>query len=175
MKHSPHRYVYNHIYKYIMDTLQHAEYQVSALNDLIRINNDRITGYKKRIDITPNDDLADLFLQFIYQSRQNIYDLIQYIYLLGGKPADGTSLSGKFYYAWMDFKSAIFFRQDRQTMLDSCEYGEDVAKSAYQKVFDDKEINWGKKVVYLLKKHLDDLKKSHELIKELQDNSAASA
>ncbi|MDB5151634.1 MAG: family four-helix-bundle protein [Mucilaginibacter sp.] len=165
----------NYTLNIIMDTLQHTEYQVSALNDLIRINNDRITGYKKRIDITPNDDLdlADLFSQFIYQSRQNIYDLIQYIYLLGGKPADGTSLSGKFYYAWMDFKSAIY-RQDRKTMLDYCEYGEDVAKSAYQKAFDDKEINWGQKVVYLLKKHLDDLKKSHELIKELQDDSAAS-
>lgn len=158
----------------IMDALQHTECQVSALNDLIRINNDRITGYKKRIDITANDDLAGLFWQFIYQSRQNIHDLIQYIHQLGGQPADGTSLSGKFYYAWMDLKSAIY-RQDRQTMLDYCEYGEDVAKSAYQKVFDDKEINWGKKVIYLLKKHLDDLKKSHELIKELQEDSAASA
>ena len=158
-----------------MNTPQDIAYQVSALNDLIRINNDRETGYKKRMDIMLDGDLAGLFLQFIYQSRQNIYDLTQCINLLGGKPADGAILSGKFYHAWMDFKSTVS-RQARQTMLDYCEYGEDVAKSAYQKVLDDKEIIWlNKKVAYLLKHHFDDLKMSYQLVKDLRDNSATAA
>lgn len=150
------------------------EYQVSALNDLIRINNDRITGYKKRMDITLDDDLDYLFSKFIYQSRQNIYELMQYIYLLGGKPADGTTLSGKFYHAWMDFKSANY-RQSRPTMLDYCEYGEDVAKSTYQEALDDKEINWNKKIINVLKDQHNNLKASHKLIRELRDNSATAA
>jgi uncharacterized protein (TIGR02284 family) len=158
-----------------MDISQNIAYQVSALNDLIRINNDRITGYKKRMDIMLDGDLTGLFLQFIYQSRQNIHDLTQCISLLGGKPADGSILSGKFYHAWMDFKTTVF-RQARQTMLDYCEYGEDVAKSAYQKALDDKEITRvNKKVAYLLKSHLDDLKISYNLVKDLRDNSATAA
>jgi uncharacterized protein (TIGR02284 family) len=157
-----------------METLQNMEYQVSALNDLIRINNDRITGYKKRMDITLDDDLDYLFSKFIYQSRQNIYELMQYIYLLGGKPADGTTLSGKFYHAWMDFKSANY-RQSRPTMLDYCEYGEDVAKSTYQEALDDKEINWNKKIINVLKDQHNNLKASHKLIRELRDNSATAA
>ena len=157
-----------------METLKHTAHQVSALNDLIRINNDRITGYKKRMDITLDDDLDDLFAQFIYESHQNIDELTRYIYRLGGKPADGTTLSGKFYHAWMDFKSTPY-RQSRQTMLDYCEYGEDVAKSAYQKAIDDKEIDWDKKIVYLLRMQHDDLKVSHKMIMELRDSSVTAA
>jgi len=157
-----------------METLKHTAHQVSALNDLIRINNDRITGYKKRMDITLDDDLDDLFSQFIYKSQQNIDELTRYIYLLGGKPADGSTLSGKFYHSWMDFNYTPY-RQNRQTMLDYCEYGEDVAKSAYQKALDDEEIDWDKKSFYLLKMHHDDLKASHKMIMELRDSSAYAA
>ena len=157
-----------------METLKHTAHQVSALNDLIRLNNDRITGYKKRMDITLDDDLDDLFAQFIFQSRQNIEELTQFIYLLGGKPADGSTLSGKFYHAWMDFKSTIY-RQDRQKTLDYCEYGEDVVKSAYQQTLDDKEIDWDKRVMRVLKNHFDELKNSYNYVKQLRDESATAA
>jgi uncharacterized protein (TIGR02284 family) len=157
-----------------METSKHTSHQVSALNDLIRINNDRITGYKKRMDISLDDDLDDLFTDFIFQSRHNTEELRHYIYLLGGKPADGTTLSGKFYHAWMDFNSTPF-RQSRQTMLDYCEYGEDVAKSAYQKAIDDKEMDWDKRLAHLLAMHHDDLKASHKIIMELRDSAATAA
>jgi uncharacterized protein (TIGR02284 family) len=131
-----------------METPRDTAPQISALNDLIRINNDRITGYKKRMVITLDDDLDFLFSQFIYQSRQNVDELIEYIRLLDGVPADRDCLSGKFYHSWTDFKS-LSYQQDRQTILDYCEYGEDVAKSAYQKAISDKEIEWNKKVAYV--------------------------
>lgn len=157
-----------------METLQHTAHQISALNDLIRINNDRITGYKKRMTITLDDDLDFLFSQFIFQSRQNIDELTEYIRLLGGQPADGNCLSGKFYHSWTDFRS-LAYQQDRQTILDYCEYGEDVAKSAYQKAMDDKGFDWNKKIANVLTRHLDDLKSCHKLIKGLCDGSANAA
>jgi uncharacterized protein (TIGR02284 family) len=154
-----------------MGTLQHVEHQISALNDLIRINNDRITGYKKRMDVRLDNDLEDLFSKFIYQSQQNVSELTEYIYLLGGKPADGTSLSGRFYHAWMDFK-LILTKQPRQNTLDYCEYSEDVAESTYRKALDDKELIWDdKKVIGLLTRQLDELKRSHNLVKALRDES----
>ncbi|HTD99148.1 MAG TPA: PA2169 family four-helix-bundle protein [Mucilaginibacter sp.] len=158
-----------------METLQHIECLVSALNDLIRINNDRITGYKKRMDTTLDDDLGDLFAQFIYQSGQNIIYLTKYIYMLGGKPTDGTSLSGKFYHAWIDFKLTVI-KQDRQTLLDYCEYSEDVAKSAYSQVLDDKDLtNNDKILIHLLTRQFTDFKISHQQIKTLRDRAAAAA
>lgn len=157
-----------------METFKHSASQVSALNDLIRLNSDRITGYKKRMDITLDDDLDDLFAQFIFQSQQNIEELTRYIYLLGGKPSDGSTLSGKFYHAWMDFKSTIY-RQDRRKTLDYCEYGEDVVKSAYQQTQIDKEIHWDKRVAGMLKNHFEELKNSYNQVKQLRDRSATAA
>ncbi|HEY4322875.1 MAG TPA: PA2169 family four-helix-bundle protein [Mucilaginibacter sp.] len=157
-----------------MDTQQNSAHQVSALNDLIRINNDRITGYKKRMIITLDDDLDFLFSQFIYQSRQNVEELTEYIRLLDGSPAGDDCLSGKFYHSWTDFRS-LSYQQDRQTILDYCEYGEDVAKSAYKKAMEDKEFDWNKKIANVLLRHLDDLRSCHKLIKGLCDGTANAA
>src|ERR1700712_5730436 len=157
-----------------METVWNYDCQVAALNDLIRINNDRITGYKKRMDVTLDDDLDYLFAQCIYQSKQNIDDLLRGIKYLGGKPTNSESLSGKFYHAWMDFKS-MPYRLSRQTTLDYCEYCEDVAKSAYQKVLTDGDFMQGNiNVIRLLEKHLDKLKASYTLIKVQRDNSATA-
>ena len=46
-----------------MGILQHIEHQISALNDLVKINNDRITGYQKAAESTSDDDLKRLFLE----------------------------------------------------------------------------------------------------------------
>jgi uncharacterized protein (TIGR02284 family) len=157
-----------------METAWNYDCQVAALNDLIRINNDRITSYKKRMDLTLDDDLEDLFARFIYQSKSNIEDMVRCIRYLGGKLANSESLSGKFYHAWMDFKSAQY-RQSRQTMLDYCEYGEDVAKSTYQKVLADRDFIQGNvKAIRILEKHLDDLKASYKLIKSLHGSTATA-
>jgi uncharacterized protein (TIGR02284 family) len=157
-----------------METSQDKASQISALNDLIRINNDRITGYKKRMDISLDDDLGFLFLEFVYQSLQNIKELSEYIKLLGGKTADGNSLPGKYYHAWTDFKF-MFSQQQRQIILDYCEYGEDVVKSAYKKAISDKEINWNKKIARVLTSHVDEFKIAHKQITSLRDNCINAA
>jgi len=158
-----------------METSENMQLQVSALNDLIRINTDRITGYKKRMDITLDDDLEDLFSLFIDQSVENINYLTKYIYILGGRPTDGTSLSGKFYHAWVDFKLTVI-KQDRQTLLDYCEYSEDVAKSAYSKVLDDQELTTNdKRLLHLLTLQYLGFKTSHQQVKILRDRAAAAA
>ena len=151
-----------------------AAHQISALNDLIRINNDRITGYKKRIDTMLDNDLEDLFSDFIYQSYQNIDELTRYIYQIGGKLTLGSVLSGKFYHAWINLSSSIY-KQTRQTLLDYCEYCEDVSKSAYQMAFEDNEVHWDKKMIAILKRQLDNLKNSYAQIIRLRYNTPIHA
>jgi len=48
-----------------MGILQHIEHQISALNDLVKINNDRIAGYEKGIEGTEDADLKALFAKYI--------------------------------------------------------------------------------------------------------------
>jgi uncharacterized protein (TIGR02284 family) len=153
-----------------MGTLQHIQHQISALNDLIKINNDRIAGYQKAIEGAEDISLKTVFEGYADQSKGYVNELNDYIHVLGGSPADGTTLAGKFYHAWMDVKSA-FVKKDNLSILSDCEYGEDVAKGSYRKALDDKELIWeDQKVVSLLTDHLNGLKMAHDAIKALRDS-----
>ena len=152
-----------------MGILQHIEHQISALNDLVKINYDRITGYEKSLEGTEDDDLKTLFAEYIEQSRKNIAELTEHLHVLGGEPATGTTLAGKFYHTWIDLK-ARFTKKDRHSILSDCEYGEDIANAAYRNASDDKELIWkDERIVSILAKQLKQLKASHDLIKELRN------
>ncbi|WP_158643022.1 ferritin-like domain-containing protein [Mucilaginibacter ginsenosidivorax] len=152
-----------------MGVLQHIQHQISALNDLIKINNDRIAGYQKASDDSTDNDLVLLFNEYVDQSKSNVTELKEYILFLGGQPTDGTTLSGKFYHTWINLK-AVLINKDRQGILADCEYGEDVIIKAYRKAQDDKELIWeDDKVVNLLAWQLEGFKTSHRTIKALRE------
>ncbi|MBD1394467.1 ferritin-like domain-containing protein [Mucilaginibacter glaciei] len=158
-----------------MGTLQHIQHQISALNDLIKINNDRIAGYQKALESTEDSSIKGIFESYADQSTGYVNQLNDYIRVLGGSPADGTTLSGKFHNTWMDVKAA-FSKQDAHSILSDCEYGEDVAKSAYRKALDDKELIWeDDKVVTILTNQLHGLNIAHDAVKALRDSIKLSA
>jgi uncharacterized protein (TIGR02284 family) len=151
-----------------MGTLQHIQHQISAINDLIRINNDRVTGYEKALGDTEEPELQQLFKKHIEQSNKNTAELKELIHSLGGDPADGTTLSGKFYHTWLDIKSKLTGK-DKKSILGDCEYGEDAAEKAYRDALDDKELIWqDKQVMALLTHHLKGLKAAHDRVLELR-------
>jgi uncharacterized protein (TIGR02284 family) len=152
-----------------MGILQHIEHQISALNDLIKINNDRIVGYEKALEGTTDDDLKALFLGYIEQSKDNKTELADKLHVLGGDPANSTTIAGKFYHAWIDVR-AKFSKKDRHSILADCEYGEDVANSAYRSALDDKELIWkADDITTMLSNQLKTLKASHDNIRDLRD------
>ncbi|TSD67460.1 PA2169 family four-helix-bundle protein [Inquilinus sp. KBS0705] len=154
-----------------MGTLQHIQHQISALNDLIKTNNDRIMGYQKGIENTQDPALKMVFEGYADQSRGYVNELNDFIHLLGGSPTDGTTLSGKFYHTWIDVKSA-FSKADEHSILSDCEYGEDIAKSAYRRALDDKELIWeDEKILSLLNNQMNGLKMAHDAIKALRDST----
>lgn len=104
-----------------------------VLNDLIKINNDRIEGYKKAMDeLSPEDeDLRSIFAEMMRHSARYKSQLVLEVQTSGDEPATGTTTSGKIYRAWMDVK-AIFTGHDRKAILENCEAGEDAAKQAYK-------------------------------------------
>ncbi|MBN9294355.1 MAG: PA2169 family four-helix-bundle protein [Flavobacteriia bacterium] len=113
--------------------MEENENQVTVLNDLVKINNDRIEGYHKASENfkDTNTELLSVFNGFAMDSQNNKEELIEEIRRLGGTSEDGTTMSGKIYRAWMDVK-ATFGGNDAEGILKSCEGGEDAAKNAYK-------------------------------------------
>jgi uncharacterized protein (TIGR02284 family) len=142
---------------------------VSVLNDLIRINNDRIEGYERAnkeargIDV----DLRAIFTRMADESRQYAAELTQDVVKGGGEPATGTTAAGKIYRAWMDVK-ATFTGHDRESVLAACEFGEDAAQKAYDTALrSDAEMSAD--IRQLIANQKASLKTSHDLIKKYRD------
>jgi len=144
------------------------EKDIEVLNDLVQINNDRITGYEKAADESRDIDvdLRSIFARMAEESRQYKSELISLITGLGGEPASGTTASGKIYRPWMDVK-ATFTGKDRHAILASCEYGEDAAQKAYKEALAEDGVSV--EVREVITKQKSSLRTSHDLIKQYRD------
>ncbi len=108
-------------------------HSIEVLNDLIQINNDRILGYERAVkEISDMDhDLKVMFEAMIQESYSYKGELISMVSSMGGTPAADTTLAGKLYRVWMEFKTT-FTGSDRKSILDSCAFGEDAWRKAYE-------------------------------------------
>ena len=150
------------------------EKQTGVVNDLIRINNDRVEGYEKAIDELKDEDadLKTLFQRYVSESRQYAVELETEVRRLGGDPADGTTNSGKIYRVWMDLKAAITGK-DRQTILNNCEFGEDAAQKAYDTALNS-DVTLEPTLRELIVRQKASLKSGHDEVKRLRDMHEAS-
>jgi len=146
---------------------------IDVLNTLITINNDRIEGYVTAAKETEEQDLKTLFAQFSANSQKCKTELINEVSKLGGAPAEGTMASGKFYRVWMDVKAALTGK-DRKAILNSCEYGEDVAKATYEKSLKNDAEDLSAKLQNLIKAQHALLVIDHDKIKSMRDASATA-
>ena len=141
---------------------------VDLLNDVIRINNDRIEGYERATEDTEDPQLKAMFQTMAQESRKFKNELLTEVIKLEGKPEEGTTTSGKVFRVWMDFKSAVAGK-DRKAILSSCEFGEDAAKETYETVLaSDKLVEPYKGIIA---RQFASLKQSHDKVKMLRENS----
>jgi uncharacterized protein (TIGR02284 family) len=150
--------------------MEKNEKVIGILNDLLRINHDRVEGYEKAIDELKdvNDaDLKTLFRRYIQDSRQFSSELTHEVTRLGGDPASGTTNSGKVYRVWMDLKAAISGK-DRQAVLENCEFGEDAAQKAYDTALNS-EVDLEASLRELIIKQKATLRVGHDEVKHLRD------
>lgn len=144
--------------------------QIDALNKLIEINNDRVEGYETASKETKDTDLKSLFGELASTSQKNASELRAEVTRLGGKPEEGTRVTGKFFRAWMDVKAA-FTGNDRHTILDSCEFGEDKALETYESVLENSSELSGE-YIQLISQQQTALRADHDRVKALRDASA---
>lgn len=147
-----------------------TETTTDALKDLIIINNDRFEGYQKGVEQTEDLDLKTLFTKYSLESKMYSSELRNLLPNSEEAPKrDETRISGKFYRAWMDIKNALA-SNDRKAVLSSCEYGEDVAKKAYEDTLKDRD-SIRPEVTQLIQKQYDNILNAHNSIKSLRDSA----
>jgi uncharacterized protein (TIGR02284 family) len=141
---------------------------IDVLNTLITINNDRIEGYETASKETEEHDLKTLFAQLGSTSQKCNQELNVEVRKLNGTPAEGTMVSGKFFRVWMDVKAAITGK-DRKAILNSCEYGEDVAKHTYENVLKNDTEHLSFELQTLIQSQHTLLVADHDKVKALRD------
>jgi len=144
---------------------------IEVLNDLVKINNDRIEGYHKAQEEikTKDADLYGIFGRFADNSSQYATELKQHINELGGKSDSGTTGLGKIYRAWMDIKTT-FTGKDRTGVLELCEYGEDAAQKAYNDALSS-DADMDPETRQLITHQKSRLKEEHDMVRQFRDNS----
>jgi uncharacterized protein (TIGR02284 family) len=149
-----------------------VEESIEIVNDLIKINHDRIRGYEKAIENTDSmeAELRTLFSRLMEESHDYTRELTAVVTNMGGEPATDTTVPGKLYHAWMDVK-ATFSGNDTKSTLAACEFGEDAAQKAYAKALDN-DSPLPTDVYDLIKRQKSLLRGSHDLVKQFRDQYA---
>ena len=142
------------------------EKTIAVLNTLITINNDRIEGYETASKETEEQDLKTMFAQFASTSQKCKLELTNEVNKLSGTAAEGTLTVGKFFRVWMDVKSALTGK-DRKAILNSCEYGEDVARDTYEKALKNDIENLNLEQQAMIKGQNSLLKADHDKVKSM--------
>lgn len=152
-----------------METL---EKKADLLNKLIEINNDRIEGYGKAIEIISNIgyvDLQTVFEKYRDQSIQFKAELTPLVHRTGEEPTDDTRTSGKLFRVWMDIKSAVA-PSSSKAVLESCERGEDEFKAVYRQCLEE-ATSHAIDMVPIIQSQAELQLAAHDHIKELRDNT----
>lgn len=147
---------------------------IEALNSLVEINYDRIEGYRKASESVEERDLKDLFSMFEQTSLTCLRELISEINKSGGIATEGTSASGRFFKAWMDFKSDLT-GDDRVAILNSCVYGEENASEVYNNVLEYKAEYLSQHQKKMIESQLILLRADQRTIKSMQNHLAETA
>lgn len=143
-----------------------------VLNDLVKINNDRIAGYERAISEAKDldVDLKAVFEGMIRESQGYKSDIMAKVQAIGGDVTTDTTLSGKIYRAWMDVK-ATFTGSSRKAILENCEFGEDAWRRAYEAALGS-DAEMSAEIRKLITDQYNSEKTSHDLIKKYRDAHA---
>ncbi len=148
------------------------EKSISVLNDVIEILNDRIEGYERAMkDVEFEDvDLKAMFANMVHESREFRNELIQEVTAMGGEPEKGTTTSGQIHKAWMDLKSA-FTGKDRESILSSCEFGDNAALDTYRDALDE---NISSNLRETLLRQMNSIQRTHDSLSQYLRSSQAA-
>lgn len=144
---------------------------ISTLNNLIETCKDGQEGFQQAAEGVQNSQLKSLFYEFSQQRAKFAGELQSLVRELGGDPETSASTAGALHRGWINIKSAIT-GQDDEAILNECERGEDVAKSAYKDALDE---NIPANVATVVNEQYRWILAAHDQVKALRDSADAAS
>ena len=138
------------------------------LENLIKLNNDRIEAYSRAIEDTDNPELAELFGYYADQSRQFKAELNSEMINYGGLIPTDTTLMGQIHRAWLDLKAAVS-TPDSRAILNSCEFGENSIIREYDKLLLSEEVVIPIELRHVMARQQQEMKAACERIHALRE------
>lgn len=105
---------------------------LEVLNDLIKINNGRISFYQQAMGKAniAYVELKPLFNEIISESEKNIQELSNAVALLNITPEDMVVTTGRIHTAWAALKMN-FAGITVRSIMSACKYNQDITRHAY--------------------------------------------
>ncbi|MDR6486531.1 uncharacterized protein (TIGR02284 family) [Chryseobacterium vietnamense] len=143
--------------------------EISVLNDLLHIINDRKEGFEK-VDgkvweMYP--DVKDEYEHMISQSKIMKNELINLITEKQGIPEDSTSVAGAVHRTWIDIKNSFTMGNLIESTLENVVFGEKAAIEAYQNALDTGDLST--KSTEIVSEQLRNLKDSYRQFKKIEE------
>jgi uncharacterized protein (TIGR02284 family) len=111
-----------------------------VLNDLLKINNDRIEVYKKAIKEVREFDIKRVFAELVDECKKFSVKLALEILRRGGTPMVGsTTTAGKIYRFWYEIKESLL-GTDRESILNACEFVDEAIQNAYRQALEHSDL-----------------------------------
>lgn len=143
---------------------------VNTLDDLIRINIDRITAYEKASheEITPEPEFRDSFYRLSTESRAYVNTLHAEVIRLGGAPVTQATITGKIYLHWLEGKNS-FEGADTPSRLAACIDAELAVQKAYKQALDEQN-HLPERIYELVENQLWSVERAHEQLLQLRES-----
>ncbi|GAA5087400.1 PA2169 family four-helix-bundle protein [Chryseobacterium ginsengisoli] len=143
--------------------------EVSVLNDLLHITNDRIQGFSKVEGKIweKYPDVKDDYDRMITQSKIMKNELIDLIQENGEKASDTSSVAGALHRTWIDIKNSFTIGNTEESTLENVIFGENAAIDAYQNAID--TGNLSENSLDIVSEHLKNIKDSYHQFKGISN------
>ncbi|HEY0048400.1 MAG TPA: PA2169 family four-helix-bundle protein [Pyrinomonadaceae bacterium] len=146
---------------------------VTTLNNLIETCKDGQEGFQQAAEGVQDSSLKSLFYEYSQQRAKFVGELQGLVRDLGGEAETSSSIAGALHRGWINIKSAVTGRDDA-AILNECERGEDIAKSAYK---DALAADLPSNVTSVIQEQATQVQQAHDRIRGLRDaaNNEASS
>lgn len=144
---------------------------LSVLNDLIRVNIDRITAYEKagHEDKNTGLEIRDIFYRMATESRSYINELHVEVIRLGGAPVTKSTIAGKLYLHWLNGK-VNFDGETVPLLLAACIQGEEAVQQIYAHALEEEQLP--AKIHQLVERQSWSLERAHQqLLRVVSDRT----
>lgn len=135
-------------------SFQHNDSLVTVLNDLSKINNERMLCYHQTLGRIAHldTDLKEMLSDMVIQAKTMQLQLAEMAKCRGLNPNNQVSISGRMHSIWIDLKVA-FTGDTRNAVTKYCAYNEKVALQVYNAALSF-AIDRDKALLELIKEHL---------------------